>query len=191
MNTIHPPPSPGGPPPPAGYSVWQRSNPARGIQQTCKLLNLLKTILARMCTFLFSQLLQEQQPYSLNANRDGFLITFAQPKLYLSPSVATLPWRTSAEYSSLHTCSATDPTLKTLSASQLFTLKLRNPPCLPLAPQASRSTAGSSSGFTAAWWTAYWVMTPFVVGEENNCWKFNRFYSQFFPAWLTSLLKWL
>lgn len=134
MNTIHPPPSPGGPPPPAGYSVWQRSNPARGIQQTCKLLNLLKTILARMCTFLFSQLLQEQQPYSLNANRDGFLITFAQPKLYLSPSVATLPWRTSAEYSSLHTCSATDPTLKTLSASQLFTLKLRNPPCLPLAP---------------------------------------------------------
>lgn len=125
---IRPPPSPWGLPPPAGYSVWQRSNPARGIQQTCKLLNLLKTIPAITCTFLFSQLLQEQRRRQPQRKRRQI------PNNIWPTQAATRPWRTSAEYNRLHTCSAPDPTLKTPSASQLFTLKFRNPPCLPLAP---------------------------------------------------------
>lgn len=132
-------------------------------------------LLLRTCTFLFSQppgaaALQPECKQRRIPNN-----ICPTQAVSISPSVAIpLPWRTSAEYSSLHTCSATDLTLKTLSESQLFTLKLRNPPA-SLAPP---SQAARSSWLLIRFYSLMNSLLgydPFVVGEENNCWKFNRF----------------
>lgn len=168
MNTIHPPPSPWGLPPPAGYSVWQRSNPARGIQQTCKLLNLLKTILARTCTFLFSQLLQEQQPYSLNANRDGFLITFC-PTRAVSISLPALQLYPGAHLLNTAACTRVPPQTRLWNTQWISVIysEVEKPSCLPSLLPSSQEHSWLLIRFYAAWWTAYWVMTPFVVEKTT------------------------
>lgn len=112
----------------------------------------LKTIHAIMCTFFFSQLLQEQQQRQLECkHRDGFLIIFAKTKQYLS---LLLQLRgTPAKSNSMHTPSITHPSLQTLNASQLFCLKLKNTLCLPLAAplpslnEHSRFLNGFCSGY--------------------------------------------
>lgn len=97
-------------------------------------LSLLKTILAIMCTFFFSQLLQEQRQRQLECkHRDGSLRTFAKAKLYLSPFAAILLCCTPAKSNGVHTTSIIYPSPKTQNASQLFSLKFTNPLRLPLA----------------------------------------------------------
>lgn len=95
-------------------------------------LSRLKTIHAIMCTFVFSQLLQEQRQRQLECkHRDGFLIIFAKTKRCLSLLLQL--WGIPAKSSSMHTSPRTHPSLQTLTASQLFCLKLKNTPSLNLA----------------------------------------------------------
>ena len=145
----------------------------------------LKTIHAIMCTFFFSPLLQEQRQRQLECkHRDGSLIALAKTKRHQSPFAEILLCCTPAKSNSTRSSSITYPSLKTINASQLCSLKFRNPLCLLLVASlpSFNEHSWSSRDFTVAMLTAYWVTTPFVVWEKNNFWKCNGLHSQSLPA---------
>lgn len=122
----------------------------------------LKTIHAIMCTFFFSQLLQEQRQRQLECkHRDGSLITFAKTELHLSPFAAILLCCTPAKSDSMHTSSIIHLSPKTLNASQLFSLKFTNPLHLPLSAPLPSLNEHS------------WFLTGFYCCYINNILGYN------------------
>lgn len=155
-----PTPSPWGLPPPTRHSVWQRRHTVRGIQQICKLWACWKQ--STLQCALFSQLLPEQRQRQLECkHRDRSLIPFAKPSCTFLLSLQFQPCCTPATSNSMRTSSIIYSSLQTLTASQLFSLKFRNPLCLPLTAPLPRLNEHS------------WFVTGFYCSYINNILGYN------------------